>query len=268
MTDIFQGSDLNRRFIFDEVLFMDINFYQLNLTRGSSYLLLDWISRKGGVINSKNEIDEECSKGSIIAALHNAKIRSHPERISNLTRLEDNYDWSGLQFPLGISEFEKKHDVIVNVLGVEEKKVKILRGKKYDCWKKVADLLLIAEGVRRHYTAIKSLSRLLYSSNTKHERKQYFCLNCLQSFPTEFSRDKHFEYCKNNKTVRIEMPKEDSLLKFYDGQYQFKVPFSTQTLKQSSSQLKLRRSRSRLLNLIQKDHTLKLLISTFPLVSV
>ena len=56
MTDIFQGSDFNEiieemfahrktqiknpalensRFRFDEVLFMDINFYQLNLTRGN-----------------------------------------------------------------------------------------------------------------------------------------------------------------------------------------------------------------------------------------
>ena len=59
MMDIFQGSDLNEmvnemfahmktqrenpalangRFILNEILFMDINFHQLNLTRGSSYL--------------------------------------------------------------------------------------------------------------------------------------------------------------------------------------------------------------------------------------
>ena len=71
-------------------------------------------------------------------------IRSHPERISNLVRFEDNYDWSGLEFPLsikGIREFEKKNDVIINVLGVEEKKFYILRGKKYDYQKKVFNLL-------------------------------------------------------------------------------------------------------------------------------
>ena len=50
-------------------------------------------------------------------------------------------------------------------------------------------------------------------------------MNCLQGFPTEISKDKHFEYCKDNKTIRIEMPKEGSLLKFHDGQYQFKAPF-------------------------------------------
>ena len=86
-------------------------------------------------------------------------IRSHPERISNLRRFKDNYDWSGLEFPLSIkriSEFEKKNDVIVNVLGVEEKKIYILRGKKYDYPKKVANLLLIADGEQWHYMAIKS----------------------------------------------------------------------------------------------------------------
>ena len=72
---------------------------------------------------------------------------------------------------------------------------------------------------------IKDLSRLLGDSNSKHGHKQHFCLNCLQGFYSEESRDKHFEYCKNNKAVRIEVPKEGSFVEFQDGQNQFKVPF-------------------------------------------
>ena len=67
--------------------------------------------------------------GLLLQNLHQEEIRSHPERISSLTRFENNYDWSGLGFPLsikGISEFKKKNEVIINVLGVEEKKVYIL----------------------------------------------------------------------------------------------------------------------------------------------
>ena len=52
-----------------------------------------------------------------------------------------------------------------------------------------------------------------------------FCMNCLQGFPTEISRDKHFGYCKDNETVRIEMPKDGSFMKLHNGQYQFKAPF-------------------------------------------
>ena len=38
---------LNSRFIFDEVLFTNVDFHQLNLTRGSSYLPLpNWLARK------------------------------------------------------------------------------------------------------------------------------------------------------------------------------------------------------------------------------
>ena len=66
MTEVFWGSDLgeiieemfthmktqvenlalaNSRFMFDRVLFLDINFHRLKLTRGSSYLPFpDWIS--------------------------------------------------------------------------------------------------------------------------------------------------------------------------------------------------------------------------------
>ena len=50
-------------------------------------------------------------------------------------------------------------------------------------------------------------------------------MNCLQGFRTEISRDKHSEYCKENKTVRIKMPEEGSLVRFQNGQNQFKVPF-------------------------------------------
>ena len=97
------------------------------------------------------------------------------------------------------------------MLGVEGNKVYLLRRSKYESGKKVAILLLITDGKRRHYTTIKSLLRLLRSTNTKYDGKQHFCLNCLQGFPTEISRDKHFKYCKDNEAVRIEMPKEGSL---------------------------------------------------------
>ena len=57
---------------------------------------------------------------------------------------------------------------------------------------------------------IKSLTRLLASSNSKHKRKQHFCMNYLQGFHSEESRDKHFKHCKDNEAVRIEMRKKGS----------------------------------------------------------
>ena len=85
--------------------------------------------------------------------------------------------------------------------------------------------MLISEGDKWHHTSIKSLSRLLSSSNSKHKHKQYFCNNCLQGFTQELSRDQHYSYCIDNETVRVEMPNKGSTVEFYDGQNQFKIPF-------------------------------------------
>ena len=84
---------------------------------------------------------------------------------------------------------------------------------------------MISEDGINHYTVIKSLSRLLSSSNSKHKRKQHFCTNCLQGFDQELSRDRHRVYCEDNKTVRVKMPQKGSKIEFCDGQNQFKVPF-------------------------------------------
>ena len=47
---------LNSRFVFDEFLYLDVNFHQLNLTRGSSYLPLpDWLVRKKVIVNPHND---------------------------------------------------------------------------------------------------------------------------------------------------------------------------------------------------------------------
>ena len=89
MTDVHQGSDLDQivngmithmktqienpallssRFRFHEVLFLDINFHWLNLTRGNSYLPLpDWLAQKKAIINPQND-DEECFKWVVITA--------------------------------------------------------------------------------------------------------------------------------------------------------------------------------------------------------
>ena len=78
------------------------------------------------------------------------------------------------------------------------------------------NLILISENDKWHYAAIKSLSRLLTCRNTKNKCKQHFCMNCLQGFTLELSRDEHYSYCIDSKGSTVE---------FYDGQNQFKVPF-------------------------------------------
>ena len=232
MTSVYQGSDLdqivdgmianmkfqienpallNSRFVFDEVLYLDTNLHHFNLTGGSSYLSLpDWIEKKKAIINPHNN-DEKCFKWAVIEALEFPNNKSHPERISNLTKCSNNYNWSGLKFPVSIKDiglFETNNNILVNVLAVEGREICIHRKSRRTGHK--IDLLLVSENGINHYTAIQSLSRLLSSKNSNTKCKQPFCTNCLQSFTRGLSRDQYQVYCKDNKTVRVEMPREES----------------------------------------------------------
>ena len=188
MTSVYQGSEpdqivdgmianmkfqienpvlLNSRFAFDEFLYLDINFHQLNLMRGSSYLPLpDWLVRKKVIVNPHND-DKECFKWSVITA-ENIGMKD-PQRVSNLRKFMDNYDWSGLEFPVSIKDirkFETRNNISVNVLAVEGRDIYIHRkgrrmmgpagpGSSSDPMGREINLLMVYEDGIRHYTAIK-----------------------------------------------------------------------------------------------------------------
>ena len=155
------------KFLFDEVLQMDVNFHRLNLTRESSYLPLpEWLPHKKAIINPHNE-DLECFKWAVIAATRWEEIDSHPDCITKLKRFETDFDWTGVGFPVSfrtIKRFESQNKISINVLAVEDRHI-CSKGGDYNC---IANLMLITENNRKHYMAIKSLSRLLSKQNSKH----------------------------------------------------------------------------------------------------
>ena len=67
------------------------------------------------------------------------------------------------------------------------------------------NLLLLED---KHYVLINNMPRLLTSQKTKHTKKRYFCLRCLNSFTTEEVLKKHNEYCQKNGAVKITIPKK------------------------------------------------------------
>ena len=153
-------------------------------------------------------------------------IDSHPKRISKLRRYEDDFDWTGIKFPAlfrDINKFESRNEITINILAFEGMQIYICRkGREYN---RVANLMLITDHNNKHFVAIKSLSRLLSRQNSKHKGSQHFCINYLQGFVEKKSRDEHYVYCRSNEAVRIEMPNKKPIVKYSDGQYQFKVPF-------------------------------------------
>ena len=96
--------------------------------------------------------------------------------------------------------------------------------------------MLITESNRKHYVAIKSLSRLLSNQNTKHNGKEYFCMNCSHGFKEEKSRNEHVGYCKDNESVRIEMPHKAPIVEIQMGNSNLRLRLQCmQTLNLSSN---------------------------------
>ena len=151
---------LNSRFIFDEDLYLDVNFHRLNLTRGSSYLPLpDCLAKRGAIVNPHND-DQECFKWSVIAA-ENVGMKNL-QRVSNLRKFENNYDWVGLKFPVSakdIGKFEIRNNVSVNILGVDGREIYVHKKGRRGANREI-NLLLVSENGMKHYTAIKEFKQI------------------------------------------------------------------------------------------------------------
>ena len=195
MTEFFEGSDINdliqrmlayiktqvknprfseSTFSLDKIMHLDINFHKLVLIRGSSYIgLPEWLKSKKAVINPQNK-DEECFKWAVVQALHHEDIKHHPERISLVRTYGIQYNWKGLEFPVlikKIDKFEKNNSgMAVNVFFSNKKSQKediytAQRSERNVKCKKQVNLLMIVDGEKKHYTAIKNIPRFLLKLN-------------------------------------------------------------------------------------------------------
>ena len=152
---------------------------------------------KKAVINPQKK-EEECFKWAVIEALHHEEIKHHPERITLLRPYENQYNWKELEFPVSIKEiykFEKNSPGIpVKVLFNNKKSQNIYAARRSErnvTCKKQVNLLIIEDGEKKHYTAIKGISRLLKSLNATHKGAYQFSINCLNGFRTSSTRDRH-----------------------------------------------------------------------------
>ena len=148
------------------------------------------------------------------AALHHEVIKDNLERISLLSQ----YNWKGLKFPVSIKKidkFEKNNPgIAVNVLFSNKKSQKknintARRSERNAKCKNEVNLLMIEDGKKRNYTAIKDISRLLKSLNATHKGAYHFCMNSLNGFRRESARDKHYDYSSSsNGHIKAKIPSE------------------------------------------------------------
>ena len=124
-----------------------------------------------------------------------------------------------------------------------KKKIGVVYKSKYNRKREnQVTLLMISNGEKRHYLALKSisttneynrpirsLSRLLRGITSNHNR-DFYCMGCFHSFRTYNVLKKHKRLCGKHDYCHVEMPEEDKkILKHNHGNKSLKAPFTIYT---------------------------------------
>ena len=212
---------------FYKVIKLELHTVSYRPLRGNTWIPLPKeLADKKAIIDIKNK-DNKCFLWCVLRALNPKKHNA--ERVDKeLMEKENTLNMEGIEYPVSlkdIDKFEKKNPSIsITVFGYE-KSVYVLRNSDFMDREHKIILMLIEENEVKHYCLVKNEQRLLSSQVTKSNRKHHFCLRCLNPFWCQEALSKHEEYCGKHESVKIELPKEGSILKFEKYYKGDKVPF-------------------------------------------
>ena len=205
--------------------------------KGSSYIdLPKELKNKNAIINMKNKDNNKCFLWCVLRAL-NPKDRDAERIDKDLKSKENTLNMEGIDYPVNLKDikrFEKQNlDISISVLGYsKDERIYPLRISEFTKKKKEDErkynivLLLIKKGDNSHYCYVKNLSALLSSQVNNHGHKLYFCLNCLSGYDDPEKLEKHKEYCSEEESIKINMPKPDTYIKFKNYLYSERAPFA------------------------------------------
>ena len=216
--------------VFYKIIKLELHTVSYRPLRGNIWILLSKeLADKKAIINMKNK-DNKCFMWCVQRALN--PTNNHPERVDKeLMEKENTLNMEGIEYPVSLEDidrFEKQNpDISITVLSFNEKdKVHPLRVSEHVYNRKVDIILLLIErdGVK-HYCLVKNSSRLLSKQTSAHKKGTHICFRCLNPFWTHKSLEKHWEYCRNHKAVKINMPEKGTMLRFKHHERSEKIPF-------------------------------------------
>ena len=165
-------------------------YYDLNtvsLSRGRSYIdSPEWLKNKKTTINTQNEKDGKCFQYALTVALNYKQIKKDPQRVSKIKPVINQYNWKEINFPSykkGWKKFDLNNkSIALNILYVpyHTKEIRHAYKSKYNLKRdNEVILLMITDGEKWHYLAVKKLSALLRGI-TGNNNGDFYCLNCFR----------------------------------------------------------------------------------------
>ena len=186
----------------NNLLYCDFN--KISLNRGGSYIeSAKWIKNKKSTIYPKNN-DYKCFQYAVTVALNHDKINKDPQRISKIKPFINQYNWNDIHFPSTSKDWKKfelnNESIALNILYVRHKtrKTCLAYKSKYNLTREnQVILLMITDGEKWHYLAVKRLSALLNGITSNHNG-DFYCLNCFRAYTTKNKLAAHKKICENH----------------------------------------------------------------------
>ena len=193
-----------------------------------SYIELNKSLQRQGLINIKNT-DNYCFIWSYIRYIN--PLNKNPNRITKKDKELFNNIYEKLkyfEFPLKINKnnIEKIEDILeinICILSADENNNVFPMFSSENNHKNDLNLFYYKD----HICLIKDLNKYLQKSN-KNKNKKYFCSRCLNSFISDENLNSHKNLCLNynEKSEKLILPKENSILKFDRIEHMIKTSFT------------------------------------------
>ena len=220
-------------FVFDAVNVLYYGLNKISLNRGRSYIdSLEWIKNKKATIIPNNN-DNKCFPYALTLALNFVKIKKHLQRTSKIEPFIDLYNWKDIDFLSQGKDWKSSKSnnksIALNILYVPHNTKKIChvyksKSSNSTCRNQVI-LLMITDGKKWHYLAVKSLTALLKEITSKH-KGDFYCSDCFRAYATKTKLQSRKKVCKNHDYCCVEMPNEDNkILKYNHGEKSMKDQF-------------------------------------------
>ena len=139
------------------------------------------IKNKKTTINLKNN-DDKYFQYALTVALNCEKIKKYPQRILKIKPFLDQYTWNGIDFPSHSKDWKmfdsNTKSIALNILYVPHntEKIRLAYMSKHNLKRESqVILLMITDGKKWHYLAVKGLSTLLKGITSKHV-EDFYCL--------------------------------------------------------------------------------------------
>ena len=212
----------------------DLFYYHLqkvDLKMSGSYIdSSEWLQNKKGTISPQNNGDNYFQY-ALTVSLNHQNIANNPQIISKV----DQYNWKEIDFSSRTKDrknwknFEQNtKGVAFNILFLPHNTNQIrpacISKQNFKCENQVV-LLMITDGTKWHYLAVKNFSALSRRITSNHNR-DFYCLYCSYSYSTKKPLKKHEKVINNYDYCYVEMLNENNkILKCKHGENSMRVPF-------------------------------------------